>query len=250
NVASVRNQPRLQGLAQALLVSEAAQRGDVTEIAALLEDVDAWRGFHSGPPRFVLGALTSAVAAQPAHPAWRPSLGRWLQSWNPTPLAPEALRLAEIAGLTRPEPESAQPLPGQTPAPWFLHQAARAIGRDDYGSALVFVRRALDADTDLANFPDPETVRELLPDLERLVRAADLAAMISPEGEPPSNPGLLADFVTLLETVPEGSALFTAARRGDGSEVWEILNGLADRPDLPPALAHHLAVTHLRCARA
>ena len=46
---------RWKGLAQALLLQEAAQRGDVAAVVALLDEVDAWRGLRS-PPRFVLCA--------------------------------------------------------------------------------------------------------------------------------------------------------------------------------------------------
>src|SRR5262249_21358291 len=76
-VRGARGDRALRPLAQALLLAEAARGGDADAVAGLLGELDAWRGFRSGPPRFVLQALEALVAAQPGHPAWR-CLPRWV----------------------------------------------------------------------------------------------------------------------------------------------------------------------------
>ena len=164
-VRGLRSQGRLKGPAQALLLMEAAGRGDADAIAALLDETDAWRGFRSAPPRSVLEAVAAVVAAQPNHPGWRRGLARWVQVWDAAALGPMGATLAAQAGLPA-EGGSAVPPPGTPPAPWFLHRAARALGRDD-AEALAYARRALQADPDLATVADAEAVRAALPELER-----------------------------------------------------------------------------------
>jgi hypothetical protein len=242
-VRQLRTQPRLRGLAQALLLQESAQRGDVAAVAGLLDEVDAWRSFHAGPPRLVTRTLAAILAAQPAHPAWRRSLGRWLQVWDAAILDAETRALAVQAGLSPARPETAEPPAAQAPAPWFLHQAAKALGRDDPGAALVFVERALAVD------PASNGVADALPELQRLARERALAAVVRPEGDSSlSPPGLLADAVELLAALPEGDELFSAALRGDRAGAWAILNLLSEQPDLSPRLAHHLALIQQRTA--
>lgn len=235
DVRPLRSQPLWKGVAQALLLQEAAQRGDVTAVLALLDEIDAWRGL-SAPPRFVLRTLEWLVATQPAHPGWRRSLARWLQLWDTSALGAAGAALAAQAGLTMLDAQTAEPPPGVPAAPWLLHQAARALGREDAGAALAWTRRALALDANL-----PEVVREAMPDLERRARAQSLAAALQPPGEDaPIAPGTLAGAVEELSH-------FDSELRTPNSE---LLSSLAERPDLTPRLAHHLALLMSRAAAA
>ncbi len=163
-VRGLRAEGRLKAPAQALLFLEAARRDDAAAVSALLDETDPWRGFRSAPPRFVMEAVLAVVAGQPNHPGWRRSLGRWVQVWGADMLGPTGGTLAARAGLPPPAGGTADPPPGTPPAPWVLHQAVRALGRDD-AEALAYVRRALQADPDLAAVADAEAVRAALPEL-------------------------------------------------------------------------------------
>ncbi len=113
-------QGRWRGLAQVLLVQEAAQRGDIATVAALLEDVEAWAGFRPAPPPGLLRTLVTIAAANPGHPAWKRSSA---------PLAPGL-------GRGRPGRRGQGPrLPGG-----FDHclRFAGGAARGDAGGALVF----------------------------------------------------------------------------------------------------------------
>jgi hypothetical protein len=66
--------------------------------------------------------------------------------------------------------------------------------------------------------------------------------------QPAVAPGLLADAVALLETEPEGRAALAAVLGGDLPAARQALAVLAERPDLPPRLAHHLALIYHRAA--
>jgi hypothetical protein len=240
---------RWKGLAQALLLQEAAQRGDTASVLALLDEADAWRGLHA-PPRFVLRALENAVAAQPNHPGWRRSLSRWLQLWDPASLGAEGATLAIHAGLTPLRGDTAEPPPGVPAVPWLLHQATRALGRDDAIEALAFTRRAPVRDPELASVPDARVVREALPELERRARAQSLAAAVQPDdeaGRPAA--GVLVDAVEALADLPDGAAVLDALASGDRETARARLDVLSERPDLPPRLAHHLALLMQRAAR-
>jgi hypothetical protein len=71
-VRGLRGTGRLRGLAQALLLMESARRGDAAGVAALLDEVDAWRALdavRSTPPHFVLRAVEAVVSAHPGHGA-------------------------------------------------------------------------------------------------------------------------------------------------------------------------------------
>jgi hypothetical protein len=70
---------------------------------------------------------------------------------------------------------------------------------------------------------------------------------VRPEAATP--PALLADAVDLLASLPQGQAVLDAAGDGDASRAREALGALADSPDLPPRLAHHLALVEQRAAR-
>ncbi|HEY7158223.1 MAG TPA: hypothetical protein VH575_30000, partial [Gemmataceae bacterium] len=245
----LRSLSRWKGLAQALFLQEAAQRGDTAAVLALLDEADAWRGLHA-PPRFVLRALESAVAAQPNNPGWRLSLSRWLQLWDPASLGAEGATLAIHAGLTLLRGDTAEPPLGVPAVPWLLHQAARALGRDDAIEALAFTRRALVRDPELPSVPDARVVREALPELERRARAQSLAAAVQPNdevGRPAA--GVLVDAVEALADLPDGAAVLDALASGDRETGRARLDALSERPDLAPRLAHHLALLMQRAAR-
>ena len=234
-VRPLRSQSRWKGLAQALLLQEAAQRGDVTAVLALLDEADAWRSL-TAPPRFVLWALERLVAGQPSDPGWRRSLARWLQLWDVSALGAAGAALAAHAGLATLDAQTAEPPPGVPAVPWLLHQAARALGREDAGSALVWARRALALDADL-----PDVVREALPELERRARAQSLAAAMQTPGEDaPIAAGVLTGAVEELSR-------FDSEQRSPNAERLAML---AERPDLTPRLAHHLALLMGRAAVA
>ncbi len=141
-VRELRSHSRWKGLAQALLLQEAAQRGDVAAVLERLEEVEFWRSLRT-PPRFILHALERLLAAQPGHPGWRHVLARWLPLWEQTELGAEGTTLAAHAGLTPLSSETAQPPPGVPDVPWFLHQAATVLRREDAIASLAFTRRAL-----------------------------------------------------------------------------------------------------------
>jgi hypothetical protein len=249
-VAGLRAHAPLRGVAQCLLLREAAGRRDVGAMVGLLDEVDAWRGFTSGPPRLATEAVTALAPAAAAHPRWREALARWLQVWDADALGPEARPLAVRAGLVRLGAATADVPPGLAPVPWLLHQAAQAVLRDDAREALAWVRRAQSIEPDLAGAGEgAAAVRAALPDLERLARAQLLADVIRLDPEQPAvAPGLLVDFVAGLDADPQGPAVLAAAERGDLPEARRLLAALAGRPDLPPSLAHHLALVYHRAA--
>jgi hypothetical protein len=243
-VLALRGTPRLRALAQSLLLHEAARRGDAPGVAALLDEVDAWRAFRPAPPPFVLRAVEAVARAQPWHSAWARSLPRWLAAWDLADLGPAGADLAALAGVA--PADSAEAPAGAAAVGWFLHQAARALGRDDPGAALAFVRRALAAEPELQGVAEAETVRAALPELQRRAHARALAVALGVAAEP----GLLADLVDLLEGFPGGPEVLAQALRGDASAAREGLELLAAQPDLPPHLAHHLALVEGRRALA
>jgi hypothetical protein len=247
-VRMLRSHSRWKGVAQSLLLQEAAQRGEVAVVLALLDEVDAWRSL-STPPRFVLRVLESVRAAQPDHPGWRRSLARWLSLWDLSALSTLGATLAMHAGLTAMRGETAEPPPGIPVVPWFLHQAARALGRDDASAALAFMRRALALD--LASVPEACVVHDALPEWERRVRAANLAAVVEPASIPTAlAAGVLVDVVEALSALPDGATIGDTLIRGDLPAVRARLDALSEQPDVSPRLAHHLALLMQRSARS
>jgi hypothetical protein len=241
-VRGLRAEGRLRPVAQALLLQEAAQRADVPAVAALLEEVDAWRGFRLGPPLFVLRALEAVVRANPTHAAWKRALPRWLRLWELSGLGAVGTMLAAHVGLEGAPVDALQAPPDVPAAPWLLHQAARALGRDDARAALSLVQRALAVE---GGPPDAEVVRAALPELQRRARAQALAAALGPSEAGRS--GLLVDLIELLEEAPEGRQVLGAIEQGS-ADVGRLLAELAERPNLPPRLAHHLALVEWRLA--
>jgi hypothetical protein len=249
-VHELRSHSRWKGLAQALLLQEAAQRGDVAAVLERLSEVEFWRGPRK-PPRFVLSCLENLLAAQPGHPGWRRGLARWLPLWEGADLGAAGARLSAHAGLAPLRVETTEAPPGVPAVPWFLHQAAQALGRGDAIEALAFTRRALAFDPDLANVPQARVVRESLPELERRARAQLLALAVLPDGERAlPDAGVLVDAVDALAALADGPALLDELTRGDRADARARIEALCARPDLPPRLAHHLALLMLRAARA
>jgi tetratricopeptide (TPR) repeat protein len=244
-VKAIRKSSSCRGLAQGLLVQEAAQRGDVEALVELLNEPEPWTIFSSGPPKFVLPAIAGVVRAQSRSQRLRQSLARWLGNWKLSALEPAAQPLAVHAGLIPLDPSTAEPPSGIPLIPWLLHQATQAISREKYREALTWIRRALTLDSPSI----PEAVRAALPDLERLAQAQALAGVLQFHPDQPlPAPGLLAGCVDLLEADPDGQAVLLAASRGETDSVRQSLNRLANRNPLPPPLAHHLALVYHRAA--
>jgi hypothetical protein len=132
----------------------------------------------------------------------------------------------------------------------LLHQAARALGRDDAIEALAFTRRALARDPELASVPDARVVREALPELERRARAQSLAVVVQPDDKShrPAA-GVLVDAVESLADLPDGAAMLDTLMSGDLAAARARLDALSEQPDLPPRLAHHLALLMQQAAR-
>ncbi len=125
-----------------------------------------------------------------------------------------------------------------------------ALGRHD-AEALAYVRRALRADPDLAAVADADAVRAALPELERRAAARALAEAARPGDAVPLTPApLLVDAVDLIAALPDGADLLDAAVNGDLLDVRSGLLALAERSDLPPRLAHHLALLNQHAAEA
>jgi tetratricopeptide (TPR) repeat protein len=223
--------PRYRGLAQALLLQEAAGRADLPAVGAALEDLDAWRAFRGAPPAFVVRVLEALAAAQPGHPVWQRCLPGWLALWDAG--ATGALSSAAGAG----------PPAGVDPAAWFLHQAARAWQADDPAAALAFVQQA-QASTS-GPLPPAGVVEAALPLLRRLADAAALAGCLGGAARAEA----LADLVDLLQELPTGQAVLGKAREGDGPGVRAALAELGGQPGLPGRLHHHLALLAWRGAQ-
>jgi hypothetical protein len=249
-VRNLRSHSRLKGLAQALLLQEAAQRGDVAAVLGLLDEVEFWCCLRV-PPRFVLRCLENLLAARRGHPGWRRVLARWLSLWDEAALVAAGKTLAAHAGLSPLSGETAEPPSGVPAVPWFLHQAARALTREDPVEALAFTRRALALDPDLATVPQAHLVREALPEIVRRARAQTLSSALRPDSETVLPvPILLVDAVDALMALPEGMVVLDELARGERADARARIEELCDRPGLPPRLAHHLALLMLRAARA
>jgi hypothetical protein len=229
--------PRWQPLARALLVYEAARRGDLVAVVTLLDDADLWLAFGPQPPAFVVAAVESAVTARPDFPAWTHTLPRWLGLWQGI--------VSEVLSSRTLEGARTNPPAGTQAAPWYLHQASRALTRKDYIQALACLRRISDDDT---TPQAADVIYAVTPDLERFARAQALAAACQPDGIAPLSAALLVDAVDLLLDLPAGVRLLNAAVRNDVTAVHAASTELFEQADLPPRLAHHFALLERRCA--
>jgi tetratricopeptide (TPR) repeat protein len=120
------------------------------------------------------------------------------------------------------EADTAAP-PGVDAGAWFAHQAARALLRDDAAQAQALLQRT----------------RASLPAVDRLAQAQALGRAF---GVGP--PALLVDLVDLLSAHPEGASVLGRP----ASEAREKLAALAERPDTPGRLLHHVALLESRLA--
>ncbi len=249
-IVALRSESRFRGLAQGLLVCEAASRSDVTTALTLLDEADAWRGFPSGPPGFVAEALTALSGLGSTHARWRPTLTRWLSFWQTETLPPALRTLAAQAGPVRLSALDAE-IPNSAPqTPWLLHQAAQALLREDAREALAWVRRAMSLDLGLNGAGNNAgIVFAALSQLERLVRAQRLAEVIrlDPKQEAVS-PRVLVNFVEELDSPEAGRTVIAAAANGDYPAARKALAALVDAPNITPRLAHHLAIAWHRAA--
>jgi hypothetical protein len=227
---------RWRPMSRALLLCEAARKGDAAAAVAWLDDAEAWHGFER-PSAWVVGAVESAAAARPDHPAWARVLARWLGLWQGTVSEALAARAATGSG--------AAPPPGVGPAPWYLHQTSRARARADYADALACVCRALDADPTAAG---TDTLRAAAPELARRAHAQALARSACPDGLAPVPAALPVDAVDLLAGLPAGLRLLHATSRADAAASAAAAAEMLAAPDLPPRLAHHLALLERRAA--
>jgi hypothetical protein len=231
-LGALRQDSTWRALAQALLTQDAAQRGDLAALTALVEDVDAWRGFQPAPPAFALGAVQAVALGQPAHQAWRRILPRWLGLWNSADLGPAGAGLAALAGTGAAAAEAPAGVPTEA---WFLHQAARALQRHDARAALACVEQ-------IALSENP-VLRAAQPSLVRLARGQALAGCVgAATGEQ------LVGMVELLEQVSGGQDVLQAALRDDRDAVRAALAELGERSDLPGRVYHHLAILATRQA--
>jgi hypothetical protein len=245
-VGPMRSQPRLKSLAQALLVREAAGRGDLAAVAGLLEEREAWSSLRSQPPRFLAATLAALVSSHPGDPMLRRALARWLPLWGPTTLGPAGSNLAAAAGLAVVPGVDAESPSGVPPAAWFLHQAARALGREDAVEALSLLQRAREASP--AAWTEG-VVKDALPELEWRAQAQQLAACLEPEaGASSAQAGALGDFVQQLADSPQGQEVLQAAMAREPDRVEALLASLGEQPGLPARLAHHLALIEQRKA--
>ena len=215
-----------RAIRQSVLLVEAASLGDLASVAGLVSDLDSWRPFRMAPPRFAIAALAAVAAAKPANAHWSRVLPAWLALWKPEALGESGAVLSAIGGVS-----AGQAPAGVDPQAWFCHQSARALLRDDAPAALAFARQA----------PDSQAIQ---PALERRALATHLSRCLCY-----SQPGLLVDFVDLINTQPEGPPLLEAASRSHTDEVQNLLAALGERADLPGRFLHHLALIETRLAQ-
>jgi tetratricopeptide (TPR) repeat protein len=242
---AVRGSPRMTTCDEAPLLDArmALRRGDTVQAGRILR-VAAPRGGVARVERFLLLAWTKADQHQ------LEAAETWLRRAERGPYPSAALRawrrLIDLQGGSA----LGEPPAGVKLVPWRLHQAARASAEGDPGRALACTQSALALDPMLSEAAEKAAlVRSALPELKLLARARVLAAVVQFHPEQPAlSPGLLIDALRCLEAEPEGPALLDAAQDGDLFTARQLLAALAGRDDLPPALAHHLALFYHRAA--
>jgi hypothetical protein len=250
-------------LASGLLLEEAARQGDVTSVIELLEEeLEQGGGWRGVPPGFAIRALEAMALAQPTHPGWRSVLPRWLRSWSG---GVESGILAGLAGVGAPMFEAPA---GYEPVAWLLHQAARALGRNDARAALACLERALLLAPDLPGVPSRDAALTAMPLIRRRAHAQTLAhtlesltsnhssfcnlqsAIRNPKHSP--LPEILDDLAGILLKSPQGQALLRIAETGDVIALQSALADLMEESGdvaRPERLTHHLALLALRLAK-
>lgn len=197
-------------LTQAVALHAAASGGDTARVAELLTDAEAWRGL-ARPPRFVVAALEALVLHQPGNAGLNRAIAAWASSWPAGGLGSALLG------------QGGDEAPPDAPPAWWLHQAARALLRDD---PLAAWRAVQHAETDAA------------PLVRRRAEAAGIAHAFPDAGVPGER------LLGLVDALREAGAdtVLDAAARGDAVAVRTGLLALTE----PPALHHPLAVLFWR----
>lgn len=213
-----------------------------------------WRGDLDRAEGMLLAASPRDVSTQTdrfLHLAWVNAARRRFDA------AAAYLRQAEKIGvysaslirtwrrLIPPKPDTALPPADVRLVPWLLHQGAMAIQREEFAEVLAWVERAMREDESEA---DPIALAAL-PVLKHLARAQALARLARmEEGQPEQPPGLFSGAVHALDAIADGQSVLDLAERGDFVQARTALDDLAERPDLPPTLAHHLVLIYFRAA--
>lgn len=250
-VASLRDDPSAGGPALSLLAFEAARSGEAAALVDALRPAPAWVGRPSGPPCFLARGVQAAGPGALRPERWRRAVSEWLRQWKLEGLSPAARDLAVAVGLLPPDPDTAAPPAGVDAAAWFLHQAGEALGRDDALAARAWARRALSHDATPLPAERSRLVQAALPELERRAQAQLLAEVARPDPRHArAAPALFVDMRDLLFEVRDGPLVLAAAGRGELADARARLGALAERPDLPPRLCHHLALVSQRAAVA
>jgi hypothetical protein len=224
---AIRGAGAYRGLAQSLLLADAAGRGDLDAVFALLDEADPWRAFLLAPPGYVVRLVQAMQSAEPAHPGWARVLPRWLTIWGAAPT---------LGSLSAGTPATEVP-PGVDPSAWWLHQAAASAAREDFAGAVAQLQRA-------SAEGDP-LVRQALAAVQKRADAAALSTTLGGS----LSPVLLTDLVACLAALPD-SGVLALARQGDAAAVESALARLTNRNDLPGRLCHHLALLTLGQAQA
>jgi tetratricopeptide (TPR) repeat protein len=249
-VKKLQDHSYLAGLAQVLLAHEAGLRGDAAALAELLQEPGPRKTVPGGPPDLVVRAVESVHVANPGLLGLTRSIAGWLQAWPVANLSSTARRLAQRVGLLSWNATMDEP-PVEIPSiPWFLHQAALALGRDNAAEALRWVRRALQHDPDLRQAgPNAEAVLHALPELEHKIQLQALAQANRFTPHQPLLPAdVLAGALDALNAQAGGQPILVAAAQGDLSGAEKNLMALVQRYDLSPPCAHHLALFFFRTA--
>jgi hypothetical protein len=228
---------RWQSLARSLLLFDAAARRDTAAVTTLLGDTDAWRAFGARPPRFVVAAVEHVVSAPPERRVRDETLSRWLGLWEGS--------VSEALNARRLPPSRALVPPGVPAIPWYLHQAARAVAREDYTEALACIHLTLH---DVHTGEIARVVGEALPELGRYGIAQLLAAAFSCDGLAPVSPALIVEVIDLVVDSNIETRLPGAVNSSDTAAIDAELAALVETPALQPRLAHHFALLEYRRA--
>lgn len=247
-LASLEGHPRWRSLVLVLLTHDALRRGDTGEVARRLGQLDVWSTLQM-VPRSLVAALAQFVQARTNLPIWKTTLPPWLQCVSANLGDSEDVQTLRLAAGLVPTPTGPQPPPaGVAPGSWYLHQAARLLGRGTPVEAWAAAQQAREHLVDLT--PEQRAAAEgALPTLERLSQASAILNMIPTPPDSPRTPAAaLLDLVTLLGSLPEGQTVLNVCLNNQRKELRPALQTLLELPDLPDRLAHHLALWTWRIA--